>query len=173
LTVEEIAQEAGVSKIRVQFRLKLLDLRADLQKLVRQGQLALGYAQIISDGHLDRNRQLIALSRLRDNPNPTPAWLRNIVSELKTEQDQEELFDLDSLTVQEIENREAQEIEQPALPSTTTPPTTGSSTDEIIQNQITFWQEAAQEWDHLGKSFKRQECQAAIDALDHVLASIG
>lgn len=49
------AQQAGVSTVRVQFRLKLLKLRDNLKDLVRTGDLELGYAQIIAQADLDAN----------------------------------------------------------------------------------------------------------------------
>ena len=172
MTIDEIAQEAGVSTVRVKFRIKLLHLRPDLQKLVRDGQLELGYAQIISDGHLDHNRQLFALAHLRDNPSPTPQWLRCQVSQLREEQDQDALFDLDSLTIQEIEAIEPEDLVEPPLPSTTAPPSIGETIREVLTNQVTFWQEAANRWDDLGKVFKKQECSAAAQALNYALNAL-
>lgn len=173
-TTQECADRAGVSAIRVRFRCKLLTLRQDLQKLVRDGQLDLGYAQILSDGALDANRQLIALSALRDCSSPTPAWFRRVVGELVEQQDQESLFDLDALTVQtvELETVTAATVEPPT-PGTVTPPTTASEPRAILAEHVAFWTQAAADWDRLGKSFKRQQCQAAADALRTALSALG
>lgn len=163
-TVSEIAKRAGVSEIRVRFRLKLLDLTSDIQELVSKGHLTLGYAQILSDGKLDSNRQRMAISKLRDNPKATPGWFRRIVNELFTEQAQGQLFEMPMFGGEYI----AQEIVQvadPPLPTTTRPPVRGSSPIEVVKNQIGFWEMAALEWQNLGKPFKRQECQSAMAAL--------
>lgn len=170
-SVKDCAEKAGVSTTRVLFRLKLLRLRPDLQKLVRDGQFSLGYAQILSDGDLDVNRQLIALARLRDNSSPTPTWFRKQVGLLWEEQAQDALFDLDALVCQEVDRRPKHEVIEPAHPSTTTPPSTGKTLRQIIAGQVEFWGKAALDWDNLGKSFKRQECEAAAQALRFALSA--
>jgi ParB/RepB/Spo0J family partition protein len=169
-TVQEIADRAGVSPIRVQFRLKLLRLRPDVQKLVRDGHLSIGYAQILCDANLDTNRQLIAFRYLRDNPAPTPGWFRRQVNDLLAEQSQDALFDFSSFIAPTETQHVA--IEEPAHPSTTRPPTRGSSLREILRNQAGFWSQAAEAWDKLGKPFKRQECEAAAQALTLALSAI-
>jgi len=167
-TVKELAGHAGVTPTHIRFRVKLLRLRDDIQKLVRDGQLQIGYAQIMSDASLDSNRQLIAIKRLRDNHRPTPAWFRKEVNILKEEQCQNALFDASIFTVQV--KAEKQELPQdPPTPNTSDAPHTGNSLVEIIKNQITFWKEAAGAWDSLGKPFKRQECQAAALALSSLI----
>lgn len=163
-TTQECAKHAGTSSIRVNFRIKLLNLRQELQKLVRTNQLSIGYARIIADAELDSNRQMIAVSLLRDNPKPTPYWLRKRVNALKEEQAQDDLFDTLSFTVSPAE--EAPETHQePPLPATTKPPRRGNSILEILKNQAEYWFVAAKAWDNLGKVFKRQECEAAATAL--------
>jgi ParB/RepB/Spo0J family partition protein len=92
-TVADCARAAGVSEARVLYRVKLLKLRPDLLELVRTGNLPLGYAQIIADGNLDTNRQLLALRALRNSPSPTPGWFRRQVGELLTQQAQAGMFD--------------------------------------------------------------------------------
>ena len=169
-SVKDIAERAGVSTVRVKFRLKLLSLRSDLQDLVRSGDLQLGYAQILSDAHLDANRQLIALGRLRDNPSPTPPWFRRQVNALLEEQAQDSLFDAGLFTVQTVEAKT--EFIEPPHPSTATPPNGGKSFREIIASQVKFWMKAAEDWNLLGKPFKRQECEAAAQALTLALAAI-
>lgn len=170
-TVKECAHYAGVSPVRVRFRLKLLKLRDDLQKLVRDDQLPLGYAQVLADANLDHNRQLIAIARLRSNSKPTPTWFRKEVNRLYNEQAQDTLFDADLFKVQIAAAQEATHTEPPH-PATTTPPHNGRSLTDKIRHQVDFWTKAAQDWDALGKPFKRQECQAAAQALTLALASI-
>jgi len=170
-TVERLAEQAGVSTVRVHFRLKLLRLRPELQAILRSGDLQLGYAQILADADLDTNRQMIAISRLRSNPSPTPGWFRREVNELLEEQAQGALFDTALLIAQTVEET-APAFEFPAHPDTTAPPVEGKTPRDRMVNQITFWRKAADAWDALGKSFKRQECQAAAKALTLALAII-
>lgn len=171
-TAKDCAEKAGVSTVRVHFRIKLLRLRDDVQKLVRDEQLPLGYAQVLADGDLDINRQLIALSSLRDNPSPTPTWFRKVVGQLVQEQSQESLFDTDAFFVaQEVESDTFQ-FSEPPHPSTATPPSKGKSLRDIIAGQVDFWKQAAIDWNELGKPFKRQECEAAAQALSLVLSSV-
>lgn len=172
-TVADCAKTAGVSEVRVQFRLKLLKLRPDLQDLVRSGNLALGYAQVLADGNLDANRQLIAIRRLRDNPTPTPAWFRRIVGELFTEQSQVSIFgDGPLFGGTAVEEPGARTFQAPPTPATARPPVIGETPKEIVGHQVSFWQQAAEAWENLGKPFKRQECEAAAKALGFVFASL-
>lgn len=166
-TVEQCAQAAGVSVIRVNFRLKLLNLREDLQSLVRSGNLMLGYAQILSGSGLDMNRQSLAVRALQANPKPTPGWFRTIVGEYLTQQNQLDLFDTGSFLVMQDAPVNSTP-EDPPHPSTTTPPILGTG-KAIIKNQINFWYEAAASWKIIGKPFKSQECQAAAQALNYLL----
>lgn len=173
-TVADCARTAGVSEVRVQFRLKLLRLRPDLQDLVRTGNLALGYAQVLADANLDANRQLIAIRTLRDNPAPTPAWFRRTVAGLVTQQAQGCMFDeMPLFGGQAVEAPKAAHAPaEPPTPATAQPPVAGRSAKEIIGNQMGFWQQAAEAWDRLGKPFKRQECEAAAQALQFAFATL-
>lgn len=165
-TIEDLAKYAGTSSIHIRFRLKLLKLIPEIQKLIRFGNLSLGYAQILADATLDTNFQLTAFATFRDNPKPTPGWFRNIILDLKEKQDQGVLFNgplFDRIEKFEIKN---EEIPEPPHPSTTTPPKIGHTIKEIIRNQMSFWEEAAKQWDVIGKPFKRNECQSAAQALN-------
>ena len=170
--IDTLADKAGVSTIYVRFRLKLLNIRPELQKLVSSGDLDLGYAQILADGELDTNRQMIAIARLRQNPKPTPSWFRAEVNTLKEEQAQNTLFDLPIISGKALEQIEAEEFEFPPLPSEDQPPAVTGSAREVIESHIAFWNQAAADWDHLGKSFKRNECLAAAAALKSALVSL-
>ena len=70
-SIEDLSRHAGTSTIHIQFRLKLLKLIPEIQKLIRGGDIQIGYAQILADTNLDSNFQLIGFSKLRDNPKPT------------------------------------------------------------------------------------------------------
>lgn len=171
-SIQDCADRAGVSTVRVHFRLKLLRLRDDVQKLVRDGNLPIGYAQILADANLDANRQLLAIARLRDNPHPTPPWFRREVGRLLEQQSQESLFNADAFLVSTTVSEEQNVYVEPPHPTTTTPPIEGQTTRDKIINQVTFWRKASEAWDALGKPFKRQECQAAAEALSLALAAI-
>ena len=171
-SVAECARQAGVSAIRVQFRLKLLKLRPDVQSLVRNGNIPLGYASILSDADLDADRQMIAFARLRDNPTPTPGWFRRLVGELQAQQNQIGLFASGPLFGEYIPAKEDAPSALPPSPETHQPPNSGKTVRDIVAGQIRFWQEAAEAWSNLGKPFKRQECEAAAHALTAVLSAI-
>ena len=126
--------------------------RSDMQKARKEGEIL----------------QMLAVKRLRDNPNPTPTWFRKEVNRLLEEQAQESLFDISLLTVQTVEV-ESLEFVEPPTPATAEPPKIGRTIEQIIRNQAKFWGDAAAAWDDLGKPFKRQECQAAVMALQAIL----
>lgn len=172
-TVSECAQRAGVTEVRVQFRIKLLKLRPDLQALVRTSNLAIGYAQILADANLDPDRQLIAIAALRDSKSPTPPWFRRACNDLLTQQAQDTLIEsLPIVTGRPIDNPTAQPIAEPPSPATHRPATNGATPWERIASQIGFWESAADQWQQLGKPFKRQECQAAMQALQFALETL-
>lgn len=170
-TVAKCADAAGVSEIRVQFRLKLLALRPDIQALVRSGNLQLGYAQILASAALDTNRQLIALAALRENPVPTPAWFRRVCSNLLSQQAQEPMLQDAPIFGGALEAPATRtQLVEPPHPATTTPPAAGATPRELLAGQAAFWADAAGQWERLGRPFKRQECQAAAQALQAALS---
>lgn len=166
----EVAKKAGVSLTRVQQRLKLLKLRADIQHLVRFGNFQIGYALIIAEAGLDNNRQTIALKRLEANASPTPAWFRGVCSDLKNDQCQDSLFG-NELMLQMVEapKTDGSKIINIPLPGSHKPPKKGATMQEIIQGQITYWTDAAAAWSKLGKNFKKDQCEAAAAALSNLL----
>jgi ParB/RepB/Spo0J family partition protein len=164
-SIEDLSKYAGTSTIHIQFRLKLLKLIPEIQKLTRGGNILIGYAQILADINLDSNFQLIAFSKLRDNPKPTMGWFRSIVSELKEKQDQGILFKGPLFDKTEATNEvQTKGIPEPPHPETTTPAKIGRNYEEILLNQSNFWEEAAKKWDAMGKPFKRNECRSASQA---------
>ena len=97
-TVAKIAREANVSEGRVKNRLSLLHLRPDVQKLVGDGHLSLGFAEEMSV--LDNNRQLIALRWLNQQKSiPSRRVFAAMVGKLYEEQCTESMFDLDQFFV--------------------------------------------------------------------------
>ena len=171
-TIEQVAAEAGATTIRVKFRLKLLNLRVDLQALIRTGDLLIGYAQVLADANLDTNRQLIAIRYLRDNPHPTPSWFRRICNDLLSAQAQSGLFEAPLFGQQAAAISAKPVYTEPPHPATTKPPKSGKTPKEILGNQVGFWDTAADAWDALGKPFKRQECQAASMALQSAMSFV-
>lgn len=170
-SVAKCAEKAGVSEVRVQFRLKLLGLRPDIQQLVRFGNLQLGYAQILADARLDTNRQMMAIGNLRNTPKPTPGWFRNLVNEYAEQQNQASMFE-DAFLVCQPMPASAMTKAEPPSPTTFKPTIQGRDPYETIQKLIEFWEQAALEWEKIGKPFKRQECKAASSALLHVYSII-
>ena len=168
-SIEKCAKYAGTSTIKIQFRLKLLNLREDLQTLVRNKNLLIGYAQILADGNLDTNRQMLAVKNLRNNQKPTTGWFRNIVNQYREQQLQAQLFDADFFSVQQEINPIQNETKEPAHPLTTTPPVKGKNPIDVLNNQNKFWTLAAEQWHILGKPFKSQECRAAALAVAYAV----
>lgn len=174
-TVEEVAMRAGESPIKVQFALKLLSLNDEIQHLVRSGNLQKGYAQILATAELDSNFQRLALRELRDNKRPTPAWFRRLCGELKEKQAQADMFAGQVfLTPDQIENSVSSRKASggPPTPRTHNAPIKGDNPLDIIKNQVNYWLEAADEWNRLGKNFKRNECQSAVAALVHAYGAL-
>ncbi len=169
-TIEDLSKYVGTSTIHVLFRLKLLKLIPEIQKLIRFENISLGYAQILADANLDTNFQLAAFAAFRDNPKPTPGWFRTIVLELKEKQDQGVLFNGPLFDGLQDKEADRQSVPEPPHPATTTPPKIGRTVQEVIKNQMAFWEDAAKQWDVIGKPFKRNECQSAAQALSLAIA---
>jgi len=165
-TIDDLARYAGTSSIHIRFRTKLLKLIPVVQKLIRFGNISIGYAQILADADLDTNFQLSAFAAFRDNPKPTPGWFRNIIEDLKIKQNQKALFNGPLFDrVYDTPDHQKKELPEPPHPSTSQPPRVGRTLKEIVSNQINFWDKAADDWKSLGKPFKKQECESAAQAL--------
>lgn len=165
-SISECARNAAVTEIRVRFRLKLLSLRSDIRALVQTGDLSIGYAQILADANLSFDRQAMAIIALRDIKSPTPAWFRSVCSDLLAQQAQDVMIEcLPIMSGRPIDNLIVRTIAEPPTPATHKPPTHGSTPTERLAAQIGFWESAAEQWQKLGKPFKRQECFAAAQAL--------
>ena len=168
-TITDCARKSGRSEIYVQFRLKLLTLREDLHILIRSNNFQIGYAQILSDYNLDKNRQMLAFNALRDNPKPTPGWFRNVCNQYRAQQNTVDLFDTGAFLKCQVIEQEKINPADPPHPLTTTPPKEGKHIRDIIHNQIKFWNGAALQWKQVGKPFKAQECAAAALALQYTI----
>jgi ParB/RepB/Spo0J family partition protein len=168
-----VAEKAGVSVQRVRNRLALLQLRDDLLHLVRTGNLQMGYAQIIAEANLDKNRQLIALKRLQTCPAPTPQWFRKECGELVNQQAQGDLFDsvLFAGVVFDAKQTKQEFVQTlPADPRKDKAPTDGKTYKKVVENQIQVWFKAADQWDRFGKSAPRDRCLAAARALQAIVS---
>lgn len=168
-TVTDCARKSGRSEIYVQFRLKLLTLREDLHILIRSNNFQIGYAQILSDYNLDKNRQMLAFNALRDNPKPTPGWFRSVCNQYREQQNTIDLFDTGAFMKCQVIEPEKINPADPPHPMTTTPPKEVKHIRDIIINQVKFWNSAAMQWKQVGKPFKAQECAAAALALQYTL----
>lgn len=102
LSVAEVAAWAGVSAQQVSLRLKLLDLIPEAQFLTTKGSLPIGFAPMLSG--LDANRQQLALAAWRQSSGSLNWWSwDSLCKRLRTEQDQDSMFDADSfLQVEEF-----------------------------------------------------------------------
>jgi len=100
-SVERVADVAGVSKDIVKKRLALLALRDDIQHLLKYDGLPLGHAEAMCA--LDRNRQLSALRILQQSKTPMPlAAFKDVCAELLAEQNQDNLFGLELLFIEQV-----------------------------------------------------------------------
>jgi ParB family chromosome partitioning protein len=106
-----VAQAASVSAVRVRLRLTLLDLVAEAQDLVRDGQLGVKYAYVMRD--LDSNRQRIALRYLSRVDTPKLKEFRELCARLLAEQAQEALFDMAAFMTEIQEARDEAAANRP------------------------------------------------------------
>lgn len=165
-SVEDCAIKAGVSSVRVQFRLKLLRLITDIRFLVKTGSLPIGYAQILADANLNPAFQMLAVTKYRDSSNPTPPWFRLVVGDLLEKQSQVDMFDAPLFTGYNTETKQnPPAVDLPADPRFDKFPVSGVTPKAKLQSQIAFWERAAQGWQAIGKTFKHQECQAVVAVL--------
>lgn len=94
-TVKDLAARHRVSETRIRERLALLQLREDIQRLVRSGQMPLKYALAMRG--LDNNFQLIALRYFQRTKRHDVGEFRSLCSDLLQKQNQATLWDMDSL----------------------------------------------------------------------------
>jgi len=180
-TLDRIAKAAGVRADVVRNRLTLLTLREDLQRLVVTGDLGLGYAQTLARVGLDRNRQMIAVARLRENAAPTVSWFASVCAELFEQQAQEPMALFMAVpTIEDLAKISARADVLPPLPSTTKPPEPDLTTARAkrtpkrakIEAAIAFWAAAAQKWQDMGRYAEARECRGALAALQMVYETI-
>ncbi len=140
-SVAETARQANVSEGRVAARLKLLELTPEIQHLVANGHLALGFAQAMSK--LDANRQRLALAWLREqSATPTLTVFQRLVNELYEQQVQEAMFDLAALfepqVVAAVEGSENGKLHEmlPTLPGLPGLPTSLGGIGRLLDDYV-------------------------------------
>lgn len=111
---KQVADKAGVSPGRVQARLKLVSVRADILHMVRSGNLPVGHAECLAE--LDHNRQMIALRPLQSGKRLNQREFRKLVDQLLAAQAQESLFDVSALDAP-VEPTSAPSVALPTFPT--------------------------------------------------------
>lgn len=162
----ELSANVGVSLQVILNRLPLLNLIEDAQRLVRTGQLSVGYAKTLGESGLDVNRQRMALAALRDQDRPTLAWFRQIVSGLVMDQAQESLFDLPLMAG---EPASVPPVKLPPDPAKDRPANMSGGMVSVMSQHVQFWLDAADDWNALGRPSKARECRAAAKAVDNLV----
>lgn len=163
-TVADLAEKTGATKQYIGNRLKLLSLSESIIDLVKSGQFPIGYAQALADSGLTGAYQQQAIAHYRDNSAPTVQWFRRICGQLAEHQNQQCLFgplfgdDMPIIVAQDTQK-------EPPHPTKHRPPAVGDNPRAILEGQAIFWDEAAKQWDAMGKAYRRQECEAAAAAL--------
>jgi ParB family chromosome partitioning protein len=100
LDVEAVAARYGKAAAFVQKRLDLLTLDDEFIPFIRRGELTVQYAACMAG--LDLNRQRFAFKALRHAKGTLPIWpFQQLCDRLRSEQDQETMFDDDFMTVEE------------------------------------------------------------------------
>ena len=95
-SVAETARQANVSDTRVSSRIKLLELNPDIQDLVANNHLPLGFAQTMSKLNSARQNQIITWLR-EQVATPTARTFNKMVNELYEQQAQDSMFDMSVL----------------------------------------------------------------------------
>jgi ParB-like chromosome segregation protein Spo0J len=108
-TPAEVARNANVTAKRVAARLLLLDLVPEVQKLIADGQLSVGFGEAMAP--LDVNRQRIAMRYFQTTEKPLLREFRAVVGKLLQDQAQDAMFDLDAFVVQVVEEHNAERDE--------------------------------------------------------------
>ncbi|WP_116996301.1 ParB/RepB/Spo0J family partition protein [Desertimonas flava] len=93
LDIDELAKIAGVSVARIRWRVGLLELTPEIQKLVASGDFGPGYAGSMPG--LDPQRQQLALRACMEK-NLTVQGMELLCAQLLAEQNQGSMFDADS-----------------------------------------------------------------------------
>jgi ParB/RepB/Spo0J family partition protein len=168
-TVDEIAKHTGKKVDYVQRRLNLLRLREDIQKLVKDGQLGIAYANLMID--LDANRQLIAMRQLRDNPSPTVKWFALVCGELLQQQQQQGLFGW-GYGDNETAVSPPAAPKMPADPAGYKPSFNPGDMRGSILAEMEKWRAAGEEWARYGKGNKVELCQNIVAMAGAFLSSL-
>lgn len=104
-SIEQTAREAGTSADVVRRRLSLLKLIPELQQIVRQGNLALDYAERMTQLNDAGQRQAAKL--LANSPSISPAAFSRYIGQLLDAQNQESMFDLTEFWMEQMETAQS------------------------------------------------------------------
>jgi len=170
LTMADLAIAVGRRQDYIERRLSLLRLRPDVQKMVSDGTLPITYANCMVD--LDNNRQLLAIKALNDNPTPTVTWYRKITGELLDQQNQQS-FDFGLFgNGDDMRLPDELKVILPDDPAGYRPRLDPANMIGSLELEISKWAIARDGWRELGKDSKAGQCQAIIDILGAIMATL-
>lgn len=167
-TVADIAQHTGKRPDYIERRLNLLTLREDVQKLVKDGQLSIGYANLMVG--LDVNRQLIAMRQFRENPSPTVRWFASVCGDLLAQQQQQGLFGWGY--GEGVAEQVPAKVVLPPDPARYRPSFSSGNMRQSVADELGKWEEAGAGWAKLGKDNKTESCRAICQVLACWLESL-
>lgn len=168
-SIEHTAKQAGKRADYVTRRLALLNLRDDLQFMVRKGQLAITYGEILANAGLDKNRQMIALKQFNASSVKSDGILTEICAKLREQQDQTDMFGLMEVDPG-VQTKQVYEWKAPPQPAKDfTPPVHAATPKAHAEACIAFWNDAAEQWDRLSCKREARLCTAAADSLRSIL----
>lgn len=176
-TAASVARKAGKSASFVSNALKLLDLITEVQELINNGDMPVGYGLAMAAARLDTNRQRIALAALRDNPSPSLAWYKRVCGELAGQQAQLSMDDLPMFGGEletwaaSLKTVKAVKDAPPPHPARNRAPTTGVTLLDVLTQQAAYWRSVAAAWQARGCEREAAECLTAAAALDNAAAA--
>lgn len=100
-SMDHLCKTTGKKAGYISNRLRLLDLAADIQELVKYGHIPLSHANLMTS--LDVNRQHLCV-KLLNNGNVNLATFRKYVNQLVEEQSQDSLFDLTEFWMKQVQD---------------------------------------------------------------------
>lgn len=172
MSMANLARAIGKRKDYIERRISLLSLRDDIQKLVADGQLSIGYAVAMIE--LDHNRQFIALTALRDYPNGSPSltWFRNVTAELLTQQGQMSMSfglfgDGSDMVIPSIAK-----VTLPDNPKHYRPSFNPLNMTDDIKQQLDHWRQNMDQWNNLGKPNMVDQCETVVTMLEAMLSAM-
>lgn len=163
-----IGKKGEIGRKYVQDRLDLLKLRPDMQKLVHDGQLTIGYAVHLVK--LDTNRQVIAMREFNGNPSPTVKWFAAVCGDLLAQQQQQGLFGWGYSD--QVNDQAPAKMVLPPDPARYRPSFSSGNMRQSVAGELAKWQAAGEGWSRLGKDSKVESCRAICQVLECWLESL-